>query len=249
MTEEQWWSCANPQQMLEFLAPKVSGRQLRLFACACARKVWCRLDHEWARRALEAAEQYLAGDISPEAAAEAHRDLQRGFRLLNRARRTSKMALFAVSWASLPLSPYEPEAERIDPRRRPLVAAQQAAKYADFRWPTRPEERLRGRPEESGATQAHLVALVHDIFGNPFRPVVVSPAWLAWNSGTIPRLARAAYEERDLPSGHLDRTRLAILADALEESGCSDPRILEHLRGSGPCVRGCAVVDALRGRD
>jgi hypothetical protein len=35
------------------------------------------------------------------------------------------------------------------------------------------------------------------------------------------------------------------LGDALEEAGCSDEEILAHLRGPGPHVRGCWVVDLL----
>lgn len=87
--------------------------------------------------------------------------------------------------------------------------------------------------------------LLRDIFGNPFRPVVIEPAWLAWNDGTIPKLAQVIYEERELPSGHFDRGQLAILADALEEAGCGDAELLGHLRGEGPHVRGCHVLDAL----
>jgi hypothetical protein len=57
----------------------------------------------------------------------------------------------------------------------------------------------------------------------------------------------AAYEERELPSGHLNRHRLAVLADALEEAG-ADAELVGHLRGPGPHVRGCWVVDFLTGR-
>jgi hypothetical protein len=35
-------------------------------------------------------------------------------------------------------------------------------------------------------------------------------------------LAEAAYEHRLLPSGELDQERLSILADALEDAGCTD---------------------------
>jgi hypothetical protein len=41
----------------------------------------------------------------------------------------------------------------------------------------------------------------------------------------------------------------AILADALEEAGCTDAAILSHLRGPGPHVRGCWVVDLLLGKE
>jgi hypothetical protein len=94
---------------------------------------------------------------------------------------------------------------------------------------------------------AHLV-LVSCVFGNPFRPVRPDRAWLSWNGGTVPRLAQAAYDKRHLPEGHLDPARLAVLADALEEAGCTDPALLGHLRSGGGHVRGCHVLDALLGK-
>jgi hypothetical protein len=61
-------------------------------------------------------------------------------------------------------------------------------------------------------------------------------------------LAQATYEERELPAGTLDLTRLAVLADALEEAGCDQPELLQHPRGPGPHVRGCWAVDLLLGK-
>jgi hypothetical protein len=58
-------------------------------------------------------------------------------------------------------------------------------------------------------------------------------------------LAQTAYDDRLLPAGTRDPDRLAILADALEDAGCDNAEILSHLRGSGPHVRGCWVVDLL----
>jgi hypothetical protein len=42
---------------------------------------------------------------------------------------------------------------------------------------------------------------------------------------------------------------LPILADALEEAGCTDSSILDHLRSAGPHVRSCWAVDLLTGRE
>jgi hypothetical protein len=89
---------------------------------------------------------------------------------------------------------------------------------------------------------APLADLLRDIIGNPFEPVSLAPAWLAWNDGTVRKLAEAVYQERrfgDLP----------VVADALEDAGCTDRDILNHLRGPGPHVRGCWVVDLLLGRE
>jgi hypothetical protein len=87
-------------------------------------------------------------------------------------------------------------------------------------------------------------ALARDIFGNPFHPAAVAPAWL---TPTVVSLAQAAYEERTPPRGELDPQRLAVLSDSLEEAGCGDTSILDHLRGSGPHVRGCWAVDLCLG--
>jgi len=42
---------------------------------------------------------------------------------------------------------------------------------------------------------------------------------------------------------------LAVLADALEEAGCDNTDLLLHLRGPGPHVRGCWVLDLLLGKE
>jgi hypothetical protein len=89
---------------------------------------------------------------------------------------------------------------------------------------------------------------LRDIFGNPFRPVAVDPHWLSWSGGTITKLAQEIYDERCLPQGTLDNNRLAVLADALEEAGCTNADILDHCRHPGGHVRGCWVVDLCLGK-
>jgi hypothetical protein len=88
--------------------------------------------------------------------------------------------------------------------------------------------------------------LLRCIAGNPFRPVPFDPAW---RSPTVSDLAKAAYEHRALPSGELEPARLAVLADALEEAGCDNRDILNHLRSSGPHVRGCWALDLVFNRE
>jgi hypothetical protein len=105
----------------------------------------------------------------------------------------------------------------------------------------------RDNTEEEKVRICHLL---RDLFGPlPFRPVSVEDGWLTWNAGAVRRLAEAAYQERELPAGTLDTGRLGVLADALEEAGCTDADLLGHLRGPGPHVRGCWAVDLLSGRN
>src|SRR5204863_9318179 len=46
MTEAEWLACDDPEEMLEHLGEGTSPRKLRLFAVACCRRVWDRLDEE-----------------------------------------------------------------------------------------------------------------------------------------------------------------------------------------------------------
>jgi hypothetical protein len=110
-------------------------------------------------------------------------------------------------------------------------------------------EEANGYAVLAGFTRAQgtTCGLIRDIFANPFRPALIDPAILRWNDGTVVKLARSSYDDRHLPEGTLDVARLAVLADALEEAGCNDPEILNHLRGLGPHVRGCWVVDLVLG--
>ncbi|WP_246173422.1 hypothetical protein [Limnoglobus roseus] len=85
---------------------------------------------------------------------------------------------------------------------------------------------------------AALSHILRDIIGNPFRSVVFDPSW---HTDTARSLAEAAYEDRAWD-------RLPILADALEDAGCEDEAVLNHLRGPGPHCRGCWVVDLVLGK-
>jgi hypothetical protein len=46
-----------------------------------------------------------------------------------------------------------------------------------------------------------------------------------------------------------NRIKLAVLADALEDAGCTDADILSHLRSGGEHVLGCWAVDTLLGKN
>src|SRR5262249_14305330 len=108
---------------------------------------------------------------------------------------------------------------------------------------------IAGEEDANGPTTRANARLLRDLFGNPFRPQpVINPAWLTWNDGTVRRLAETIYEQRSLPDGTLDVVRLGVLADALEDAGCTDASLLTHLRGSGTHVRGCWGLDLLLGK-
>jgi hypothetical protein len=218
MTEADWLAGTDPQGMLAFLFthPGYSERKVRLFAAACYWQVEeFHRDEPPFDAEVEAVERYADGLIG--------RD-----------------DLLAASLAHYrQLFPGEEEsALRFVNQEADYAAwmadwAAQRSRYAgDGAWP-------------AGAAEAGQADLLRDIFGNPFRPLTVSPAW---RTPQLVALARAAYDERELPSGLLDPARLAVLADALEEAGCDQPELLAHLRGPGPHVRGCWAVDLILGK-
>jgi hypothetical protein len=104
---------------------------------------------------------------------------------------------------------------------------------------------------ETAATRLHAggvaqekkaqAELLRDILGYPFSSVTIEPAWLAWGNGAVRAFAQAVYDERTFEQA-------PILADALEDAGCANAGLLDHLRGPGPHTRGCWVIDALTGK-
>jgi hypothetical protein len=93
---------------------------------------------------------------------------------------------------------------------------------------------LQRAPAPAGASE-----LVREVFGNPFRPVIVAPAW---RTTTVLTLAVIIDRERAFD-------RLPILADALQDAGCDNEDILNHCRAPGVHVRGCWVVDVVLGKE
>jgi hypothetical protein len=203
--------------MLESLGGKASKRKLRLLAAGCCRGSWRLLVREGSRKAVEAAERAADGQA---------------------ARGEMKRAE-ARAWA---------DASHVA-RSVPSRSYNRACAATDAAWCAAADIRAASRHifglDTVGPCAPGSARLLRDVFGNPFRPVALDPAW---GTPTVLALAEAAYAERLLPSGELDPARLAVLADALEEASCSNPDILGHLRSPGPHVRGCWGVDAVLGR-
>lgn len=235
MTEAVWLVCDDARELRDCLLTelnvgreKAGQRKLWLFACASCRLLWDKLIDERSRAAVEYAERLADGLADP---AKFHAV----FRAAEKAANTRR-------WREdSPLRAAALDARDLLARRDPEAAT---------------DARSTMRMEMSPVAGEHyqqwlddlreLADLVRDVFGNPFRPATVDPTW---NTPVVTSLARAAYDERALPSGHLDTARLAVLADALEEAGCSEQAVLDHLRRPGPHVRGCWPVDLLLARE
>ena len=78
-----------------------------------------------------------------------------------------------------------------------------------------------------------------DVDGSPLGTVTFNPAWLLWNNLTVSKMVEAIHEYRSYAD-------LPILADALEDAGCADGRILRHLRTAQEHTYRCWVIQGLR---
>jgi hypothetical protein len=208
---------------------KAGKRKLRLFACACCRLTWGLLTDPLLRQAVEVAERFAEGQASKD-------ELERAYE----------------SARGLGMGAYTPDAPDHRERTAASMAVQAAhpkafsAAFAMTAYPVSLAGSYGGSEQERDAV---LCGLLRCVFGNPFRPSPpLPPAVLTWNDRTVPRLAEAIYNDRLLPEGTLDPSRLAILADALLDAGAEDDSLLEHLRSPGPHVRGCFAVNILLGR-
>jgi hypothetical protein len=210
MNEKKWLECAEPKAMFKTLRCRLRHRKVRLFAVACCRCNWHYFTDERSRTAVEIAERHADGAASDEELRQAY------------------VAASAV----------HAEAFRIYGKGGACVewgAAYVADRFAytaatNVSWMS---ANRRERNASKGADLHVQAALVREIFGNPFRPVLLDPRW---QTSTVVDLARAIYDGRAFD-------RMPILGDALMDAGCDNENTIAHCRSSGPHVRGCWLVD------
>ncbi len=256
MTREEWDACTDIDAMLGLL--RAGGtpfeRKGRLFALACCRDVW---------DLIEMMERQDIGDGSVA--------VRLGEQLADGQATAAEVARWIIDRVGMIDSGCSPYGHLLGSVLPGLVAADalqgasqaaQGASLARNRHARYLGTQGRGEPaglpsEESRAEglvaqracQARLCTPLRDIFGSlPFRTLCLESRW---RTPTVVALAQAAYQKRVAPDRSrpgwlvLDSARLQILADALEDAGCTDTAILDHCRLPGEHVRGCWVVDLL----
>ncbi|WP_238602960.1 hypothetical protein [Fimbriiglobus ruber] len=236
MTESEWLACNDPTPMLEFIRAKFSDRKLRLFGVACCKRVWDYLPDPVGRNALEMVERAADGMGFTKQLRKAWTDL-RNFEELLYQRHGEFGYVHYPQWLATEAVQYLFRGGRLSPVDRigdvpsailRFVREGSISEYYDL---------------DEIAEQSVLSCLLREVSGiwqsgNPFRPVTFSPEW---HTSTATALATQMYESRDF-------SVTPILADALQDAGCDNEDILNHLRGDGPHVRGCWALDLLLGK-
>ena len=302
MTERDWQGCGDPRAMLAFLKDKAGARKLRLFACACVRRVWHFL-LEGLQTAVRVSERHADGLATDEELARTEAAVWHTFEEGERAWRGPGQRLGSWSPSTADCAAWATVRDEEDYFVSAARQAVQAIREATERevgehcvkvcpdWLERGQYLFWVEREVSGALlgyeaatnagdapheaalcrafaaalseriessdscavleapqvaeeieERHQSDLLRDLFGNPWRPCLLDPTWLAWNDGCVVRVARGVYDEGRFGI-------LPVLADALEEAGCGDAGVLGHLRGPGPHARGCFVLDGLLGKE
>jgi hypothetical protein len=209
MTEEEWMACEDVAKLLKRGRLSSDDRKSRLLICAWCRRRWDVLDERY-QRAVEVGEQYADGL----ATATDLDNVRAG------ARTARKM--YGVQFA------YARKIQYTD-----VLGA--SAHLAYYPYDIGDAEKAQARAAEKRIQ----VALLRDVFGNPFRPSSINPAW---RTSDVRLLARGIYDDRAFD-------RIPILADALQDAGCDNDDVLTHLRDTTAThVRGCWALDLVLGK-
>jgi hypothetical protein len=249
LTEADWLTSAEPYRMLQHLQQhqrisRTAGgaRRLRLLAVAFCRRVEHLMD-EPCRAAVAVAERYADGKARKAQlqnagadADEVERAAGEQIRILNSPREKPDWMPFhqrrLLAMMALSVTRTYGMARMVQLLTTTAVHAAVYEANADWK-----RIAVLGQPEIAAQR-----ALIHDVFGNPFRLIPeVDNAWLTWNHGIIDKMARVIYDERAFD-------RMPVLADALEDAGCADAEILGHCRQASPHTRGCWLIDLLTGK-
>lgn len=229
MTEADWLTTTTRAAGMLRKVQRVGGRKPLLAACGVCRLVWDLLPDDRCRDAVAAVERAADGDDA-------------GFEAIRAA--FSERAgpyddvLQMIEWPSVELE---------------LVWSTLWATNADhLRVAVNCFERLRPRSGFLWAKpSASVCDLLREIYGNPYRPRKIVAEWLGggWLQPdgamfAVPESARgiAAAVRADQGFG-----RLPVLADALEDAGCTDAEVLAHCREPRDHARGCWAVDLVLG--
>lgn len=255
--EAAWFSCTDPRPMCILLRGKERGRKFRLFASACCRRISHLLTDDRSHLALDMFESFLNGNLTLTEYAIGEREAAAACAAQARIAGDSESArgpseadrarLFASMFAAQAVAACFGNVSSVPADCCGALRGHGTAELTD-------DVQLRETGDRiEAAERAAQAALLREIFGNPFHPLALEPAW---RPDFVVKLAREMYASNDFSA-------MPDFADALQDAGCENERVLNHCRYSSlpaaertgslqsrPCqhVRGCWVVDLILGK-
>jgi hypothetical protein len=235
MTEAEWLTSDDPETMLHSPGVKLSERKLRLFACACCRRIWDLIKDSSCRQAVEMAEAAAEGVLGLEALADIHTAAQNNKPLY-------ADASWAAAWSAAPdaaLAASETSLEaaqsvarvRSEPAKSRALAAScsgalESERQAAWDHYDAVVEEAKGHERRAQAD------LLREIAGNPFQPAT----WPDSFPLTVVQLAQTLHAGEDCAFA---------LHDALLEAGHAE--LAGHFQDAAQHPRGCWVVAGILG--
>lgn len=249
MTEDQWIGSTNPTPMLRHVGSKASARKLQLVGVASCKHTARVCRHELPSyredvrvgHLVTLAERHADGEASREewrVGQDLALSMASDWSDLGGADVVSPDTAFRSAIVALVSTPLLTSTERVLQWTAATVARAASAGQS------------RNRTQGIRRWQADLF---REVFGNPFAERSVIPEWMSTGGSTIfpGWMIRVSETAKLLADGiQADQAfeRLPILADALEESGCTDTELLAHMREPGHHVRGCWALDLVLGK-
>jgi hypothetical protein len=234
MNEADWLAATDLRNMLNLACERVSARKLRLFACACCRRVWRTMTDRACRRAVEVSERFAEGLASPE-------ELQAAFQAAQHAKSVFVDASWAGSWvaaADAEQAAFECAAHAASAIARAVAQPARSSAYAAIAAGAREESRTAAFEHFEAVVadarrieETHQAGLLAEIVGNPFQPVATD----SWPTA-VTVLATALNAGEDCAYA---------LHDALVEA--NRPDVAAHFQNPVH-LRGCWAVDLILGR-
>jgi hypothetical protein len=232
---DEWDACDDSEKMIHVVEQAGSDRKLRLFTLQTCLRVAHFVGTSELLTAIAMGEQVADGQLP-----SSHLESARMMVPDSDSPHYSEYQVHALGATWLALRPSQRREYEETPNGKTISTWTVDGVVFNASLAVQYELLARGENEADGhkavlAERQAQALLLRDIFGNPFRSVMVDPACL---TAAVVSLARAVYHDRAFDC-------LPILADTLEEAGCTNADILKHCRGPGPHVRGCWVVDMI----
>lgn len=229
MNVYQWFGLDNPSYLLSSLMDSpVSERKLHLFAVACCRRIWHLIEEEKDREAVEAAERWADGQTTRRKfrAAAARCSFTRQASHLNPEIINQPDRELPASWHAAWAAYSCASDNSVNYWADVMKSAENAAALI---------HQGRERTDARFIERDRQADLLRCIFGNPFQAQALD---LGWRTPDVIAVTQSIYDERRF-------SEMPILADALEEAGCTNEKFLSHCRNGKVHVRGCWLVDQI----